>query len=537
MFAAYAQKKEGESDDVVLALPSTSESGASSWLQNSSFAVNLVKPPVKESVARPASPPESPSSEESSNGDDDSSKRKKKKKRKKRAKEKSGKKSKKKKKDDDAKGKGKDSSTKPMEGLGPPMIPNGTVFSNRLPLKLDRYQAFYEDKKGDRSNLGFNRLYNKHVARYCYTSQQLEKVSLLNSFLIFFNFYDRHYCANRTLDGKLLPSRPPNKPAPKKPKPVRYFGKRATARLSKSAQPVIVEKPTPKETPRNPLGIYDASTVLYVQGRRAAEEQQSAPTVETDEELTKRETTLFNEKLRQNPHDIQLWLSFIQFQDKIRFSGSEESLPKEKKHHKVDGKILFSDLRIKVTSPSLLQNYQKALMERKISILDKALEHNPKSEKLLTAKLRTGAEFREAAALQQEWRNALFIRPESIRLWKDYLHFCQSYFEGFTVQQVLKAYAGCLHKLAQMQHPSFAAHQRPANLEDQMVDIVAQLCIFLRQSGWTEKSVSLNQALLQIGLKGSSLAVCQSVWENRTARIGEEEVNGFRLVYGNDCKF
>lgn len=241
------------------------------------------------------------------------------------------------------------------------------------------------------------------------------------------------------MGGKPLPSMRAEMKK-KKPKPARYFGRRALKRLSMPVRPTLTQ---PKTTENNPLGIYDTSTVLYIQGRRAEEKEPEPVLVEEDEK--KRMTAQFNEKLRDNPHDVQLWLSFVKFQDTARFVSS-------------------------VSEPSAKNlSQQRALVERKMSILEKAIEQNPKSEALVTARLHLAAEFKEASALQQDWRNTLFVHPASIRLWKRYLHFTQSYFEGFTVQQALKAYANCLQKLIKMQHPSFSAHQRPVNLEEQLI--------------------------------------------------------------------
>jgi len=263
--------------------------------------------------------------------------------------------------------------------------------------------------------------------------------TILYSIAIIFKYFSfRHFRTNVAIGGKSVFLRKPGLEK-KKPKPPRYYGKRALTRLSKPVSTVLPQQPLPSASQANPLGIYDTSTVLYVQGRRAETEEQ--PVVNQEEDEIKRRTTLFNEKLRENPHDIQLWLAFIQFQDESsRFLSSGRP-----------------------------EQHLQALSERKMSILDKAIDQNPKSEQLAAARLHLAIEFKDAAALQQEWRNALFIHPTSIQMWKRYLHFSQSHFEGFTVQQALKAYVNCLQKLVQMQHPSFVAHQKPIHLDEQLI--------------------------------------------------------------------
>lgn len=252
------------------------------------------------------------------------------------------------------------------------------------------------------------------------------------------------YChSNYILGGKVF-----KQSTVKKSKSTRYFHKRAIKRMAhlpKSA-PIL---PQPTET--NPLGIYDANTVLFLQGQKATTTEESIP-VETEKDQIMRQTTLFNEKLRKDPHDIQLWKDFIEFQDTARFINDEkESLSKDK-----PGKSL----------------HQRALLERKISILDKAIGSNPKNEFLINFRLQIAAEYWDLSTLQSEWRNTLFAHPMSIHLWKKYLSFSENFFEGFSVQQVLKTYSNCIKKLIQIQNPSFTSHTKPSNLEENMIGIV-----------------------------------------------------------------
>ena len=217
------------------------------------------------------------------------------------------------------------------------------------------------------------------------------------------------------------------------------------AQLPKSA-PIL-----PQLTETNPLGVYDANTVLFIQGQKAATIEESSP-VETENDKIQRQTTLFNEKLRKDPHDIQLWKDFIEFQDTARFiTSGKESLSKDK-----PGKSL----------------HQRALLERKISILDKAIESNPKNEFLINFRLHIATDYWDLSTLQLEWRNTLFAHPMSIYLWKKYLSFAENFFEGFSVQLALKAYTSCMKKLIQIQSPSFTSHLKPSNLEENMIGIL-----------------------------------------------------------------
>lgn len=250
------------------------------------------------------------------------------------------------------------------------------------------------------------------------------------------------------------------RPSLKKPKPPRYFGKNALRRLAKITNDKVIQ---PQITETNPLGIYDLNTALYIQGKKTVSiNDEQAP---REKELKiPRQTAFFNEKLRENPHDIDMWLSFIEHQNASSFILAENCADSSQSQPKKSGRNL----------------HPKALMERKVAILDKAIAHNPKCVKLLTARLNIAAEYWEASTLHQEWRNVLFQNPVSIELWKEYLNLIENNFEGFSVASALKTYASCIQKLMQMRQPSFATHQRPAHLEEFIIGQCANSSVIFR---------------------------------------------------------
>ena len=86
------------------------------------------------------------------------------------------------------------------------------------------------------------------------------------------------------------------------------------------------------------------------------------------------------------------------------------------------------------------------------------------------------------------------------------------------------------------------------------LDIATRLCLFLRHTGLTEKSTSVFQAVVELGLNRlqkfhqpkedlrTMLPILQSYWENAAPRFGEDkadvsEAKPYRLVHGTDCKF
>lgn len=67
----------------------------------------------------------------------------------------------------------------------------------------------------------------------------------------------------------------------------------------------------------NPLGVYDSSTALWLQGKGQQDQtEQQKLDKETGQStnLLAGRTEEFNRRLREQPADTQLWIQFIQYQ-------------------------------------------------------------------------------------------------------------------------------------------------------------------------------------------------------------------------------
>ena len=70
-------------------------------------------------------------------------------------------------------------------------------------------------------------------------------------------------------------------------------------------------------SPANPLGVYDAGTALWAQGKgkQEAPEDQSQATAQDQRVASLSEKTGdYNRRLREEPGDTQLWMEFIHYQ-------------------------------------------------------------------------------------------------------------------------------------------------------------------------------------------------------------------------------
>lgn len=68
----------------------------------------------------------------------------------------------------------------------------------------------------------------------------------------------------------------------------------------------------PNDT-HNPLGIYDKSTEMYIQGKMIEQPQQQ-PVENPYIEILKQRMAQYNKHLHEHPSDVDMWLEFVNFQ-------------------------------------------------------------------------------------------------------------------------------------------------------------------------------------------------------------------------------
>ncbi|KAG7509979.1 NRDE2-like [Solea senegalensis] len=276
----------------------------------------------------------------------------------------------------------------------------------------------------------------------------------------------------------------------------------------------------------NPLGVYDSSTALWLQGKGQpdqTEQQKQKHDADTGKStvLTTKRTEEFNRQLREQPADTQLWIKFIKYQDELNlaeFGGEEEQRESQSTEHR--------------------RSSYRAVLDKKLSIAERAVDTNPGCIALQLERLRICQELWESSALAKEWKKLVFIHPNSAPLWREYLLFTQSYFSNFTVSKVNAAYGKCLSTLSSVRDGSMVSHPALPGIEEDMLGIFVQQCHFLRQSGHSEKAISLFQAMIDFTFfKPDSvrkLTTKQQVeffepfWDSGEERIGELGAKGWK---------
>ncbi|KAL0969699.1 hypothetical protein UPYG_G00231080 [Umbra pygmaea] len=405
------------------------------------------------------------------------------------------------------------------------------VWLDDLQTPSDR--LFCVNRKADRANWEYKSLYRGDIARY----KRKGSSSL--------GLDPRYQAISWAESGS------EKKRVDKRQRPVRYFSSIVRQELRSDGKPVLPRPPSESTPPTalpfipvppylpgeaegggtatvqgswvNPLGVYDASTSLWLQGKgrpepSKTEERLSSPRDNAAALLSERIED-FNRRLRETPTDTDAWLQFVHFQDELASAPG-----------------VFGDLS--ENESERRKRSVRATLEKKVAILDRAVDSNPSCVELKLERLRLCRELWEPAALLKEWKKLVFLHPNSAPLWKKYLLFVQSHFSTFSVSKVNAVYGKCLSTLAAVLDGSMVSHDALPGTEEHMLAIFLQQCHFLRQAGHSEKAVCLFQGLLDFTFfkpdTVKDLPTRQQVeffepfWDSGEPRVGERGARGWR---------
>ncbi|KFK39103.1 hypothetical protein AALP_AA3G201300 [Arabis alpina] len=225
-------------------------------------------------------------------------------------------------------------------------------------------------------------------------------------------------------------------------------------------------------------------------------------------------TREFNRMTRERPHDEKAWLAFADFQDKVSSMQSQKGV-------------------------------RLQTLEKKISILEKALELNPDSEELLLALLKAYRIRDSADVLISRWEKALMQNSASYKLWREFLNVLQGEFSRFKVSEVRKMYSyavqalssACSKRHRQVDTTSEPLDSDVIQQELVLVDMLVSLCRFEWQAGYKELATALFQAEIEFSIfspslllsEQSKLRLFEHFWSSNGARVGEEGALGWSL--------
>uniref|UniRef100_A0A158R5N0 Golgi to ER traffic-protein n=1 Tax=Syphacia muris TaxID=451379 RepID=A0A158R5N0_9BILA len=242
---------------------------------------------------------------------------------------------------------------------------------------------------------------------------------------------------------------------------------------------------------------------------------------------------LYNKRLKSESHDIDLWMRFVAVQDEIYLEkcGVEDNKKNESK------KNCLTD---------------KALLERKIDILDKAsrlcfqffpsyhlmaVQKNPQSVKLKLERLKIGCYLWDDQKLEQEIRNIQFYHVNDPEMWTGVFDLMESDIRRFSFNKMIKSMQRAIEQLSAIMKGSIVTHPALPGTEMYLVSVMIRMIRLMFDSGYSERAVGCAQAFCEYNIccppnfpndsSKQKLEAFQTFWNSGVARIGDYGAKGW----------
>jgi len=195
----------------------------------------------------------------------------------------------------------------------------------------------------------------------------------------------------------------------------------------------------------------------------------------------------------------------------------------------------------------------RVILEKKLEIFDKALEHNPFSVELMVGRLETIQMLHDPKEVNAEWLRVITSQSDSAPLWLAYLRFVQSYFAHFSIDHFRTAYGAAIRYL---NRAKLKFLDNLLEFESCIADILVKACKVELQAGYTERAIAMLQASVEINFfapehvissfqrfhsspspdslaaaRHSLLSSFQVFWESSYPRLGESGARGWKSAF------
>ena len=238
----------------------------------------------------------------------------------------------------------------------------------------------------------------------------------------------------------------------------------------------------------------------------------------TSEVYVSQKTASYNRALQDDPHNVALWLEFLEFQPVLQAGSSG------------GGGVEVMD-----TSKAA-----RALNERKLAIFERALEYNPTSQDLLVAHLQLLRDVdTEPQAMMKRWRDLLFRMPNKPLLWIRYTEFTRTQFSTFSLSSLTTLYHKAFSTLTSILEGVMKSHAAEQGTDDNLLALFSQFTHCLAAAGQNERAIACYQALVEfnLGCPSSISSVGTSskerveffepFWDSGAPRLGETRAVGW----------
>lgn len=228
-------------------------------------------------------------------------------------------------------------------------------------------------------------------------------------------------------------------------------------------------------------------------------------------------TKRFNQDLREDPHNVDLWMQFIDFQLEYDLLNAPSS-----SSHSTDA-----------MSTRTRDTASRSVLEKQVSIFLDALDKNPDSDALLLGYLDCQTYLSDAPNVIKLWNKALDSKPFRMSLWSQYIRFRLHSFSNFSIDVAREVFSKAIRHAvttAKRLRRNHTTMRQAEETEQNALDLFCQLAWMEWQSGYPERSVAYFQAAIELNFfcppeftKHSQKLIClRAFWESEEPRFGED---------------
>ena len=189
-----------------------------------------------------------------------------------------------------------------------------------------------------------------------------------------------------------------------------------------------------------------------------------------------------------------------------------------------------------------LSGHKHATADIKMSMYTKGLKQVKEErfrESLTLGMMREASMIWDPEKLSKKWEDILREKPNSVRLWIEYLNFLQTTFSNFRFEDLREPFARCVGALSH----TIMSKTPDKNIYELYGYAILRMTSCMRDSGFSEQALAVWQALLEFNFCNPNFDVTtnhemnsvvssdkqsfEQFWDSEVARIGEEDARGW----------
>ncbi|KAI0123829.1 NRDE-2, necessary for RNA interference-domain-containing protein [Xylariales sp. AK1849] len=227
-------------------------------------------------------------------------------------------------------------------------------------------------------------------------------------------------------------------------------------------------------------------------------------------------------KVRDHPHNIDIWIDLVDHQDVLLGMSEHEGR-------------------------QATQAEVKSYADIKLSMLEKALTHAQtldQTERLHLRIMHEGSKLWNQKTLAQRWEDLVKDYGASPGIWLAYVTFRQTSLSTVRYEDIKQLYVDRLRTIELALAEQVPDSPKQARY-DELVVIFSRMTRFIADAGFAELAAAAWQATLELnicrppsltdGCKDSHFSSFQRFWESEVARFGDESAKGWAAFEQGGC--